>query len=100
MIGLIRALWRGEVPLARAFWVYLVGGGLIVSGSSTVAAWTLLASDAPVALAIAVFATSIPYSVFVLVAVLRSADRYRGPRSHADLARAAAIVWTILAVVL
>jgi hypothetical protein len=39
-------------------------------------------------------AVPIPYNLFMLVAVWRSAERYTGPRERAELARAVIILWT------
>ena len=47
----IVAMWKGELPLGRAFWLWGVLGGTSVSLASTLAAAMLLAADAPAGLA-------------------------------------------------
>ncbi len=92
-----RALWAGEVPLARAFWGYAIAGGLALNLATTALSLALFAADAPTVLAVAALALPVPYNVFVCVAVWRSAERYGGERRWADLARVAIVLWTILA---
>lgn len=96
MRAVARALWLGQVPLARAFWEYAIGYGFVLNLIATIGAFALLADKAPAALALAVFFLPVPYNVFVLVAVWRSAARYAGPRTWADLARVAIILWVVL----
>jgi hypothetical protein len=94
---LIARLWAGEVPLARVFWSYAMIGGTALNAAATLLAMALLAADAPALLALAAFALPIPYNLFVLVAVWRSASAYQGPRLLADLARVASVIWAVAA---
>ena len=87
-------LWAGEVPLGEVFWTYAVAGGLLVNAIGTALFLWALSSGAPLLFIYLPMAVPIPYNVFVLVAVWRSAARYQGPRERADLARAAIILWT------
>jgi len=96
MRALFLQLWRGEVPLARAFWEYAILYGLLVNLLATAGSFALFATDASTALAVAFFCLPIPYNFFVLVAVWRSAGRYTGPKQWADLARVAVVVWVLL----
>lgn len=96
MADAVRRLWRGEVPLPIAFWHYACFGGLVVNLATTGAALALLAAGAPAALALAILALHLPYSLFMALAVWRSADNYGGARRWVDLARAAIVAWTIL----
>ena len=91
-----RALWAGEVPLARAFWGYAVAGGLALNLATTALSLALFAAAAPTVLAVVAHALPLPYNAFVFVAVWRSAGRYGGERRWADLARVAIVPWTIL----
>lgn len=97
LIRLAKALWTGEVPLGRAFWEYAMVWGSLANLLTSVAYFALLATPLHPALALLMFALPIPYNVFVAVAVWRSADRYAGPRSRADLARLAVVLWAIAA---
>lgn len=96
MLTTIGHLWRGEVPLAIAFWHYAVVGGLVMNLVTTGAALTLLASSGSAAWAAVIFTLHWPYGLFMAMAVWRSADRYDGPRRWADLARPAVVAWAIL----
>jgi hypothetical protein len=98
--SILRRLWGGEVPLARAFWYYAMIGGTALNAMTTLLAMALLSMDAPAALAVIVFALPIPYNLLVLVAVWRSAGAYQGLGIWADLARAAIVVWAAAAVLL
>ena len=97
MPTLIARLWAGNVPLARVFWQYAMIGGTALNGVATLLAMALLAADAPALLALAAFALPIPYNLFVLVAVWRSASAYQGPRLLADLARITSVIWAVAA---
>ena len=93
---LIKQLWAGGIPLGQAFWQYTVVYGLLLNLVTHALFFALLMRDAniiPVALA---FALPIPYNLFMIVAVWRSADRYQGPKSSAELARIVAVVWMIV----
>lgn len=97
MTTLLRRLWRGEVPLARAFWEYAIVYGLLLNLATTIASFALFAAKAPAAYGVMLFLLPLPYNLLALVAVWRSAGRYRGPRHWADLARIAVTVWVLLA---
>ena len=98
--SVLRRLWAGEVPLARVFWQYAMIGGTALNVVATLLAMALLAADAPELLAVTVFALPIPYNVFALVAVWRSASAYEGPRLLADLARVVSLIWAVAAIFL
>lgn len=87
-------LWRGEVPLAEAFWSYAIVGGLALNAATTFAMFLLLKFDNVAA--IAVFLLAVPYNLFMLGAVWRSAERYTGPPARAQAARVAIVVWTLI----
>lgn len=88
-------LWRGEIPLARAFWLWAIVGGLLVNGVATVAALTAVTVEAPDLLAAALFFAPIPYDVLMVVAVWRSAARHDGRPEHANWARVAVLAWAV-----
>ncbi|HSA80621.1 MAG TPA: hypothetical protein VLE23_07340 [Geminicoccaceae bacterium] len=93
----LRRLWAGEIPLARVFWHYAMIGGSVLNVAATLLAMALLAADAPAVFALVAFALPIPYNLFVLVAVWRSASAYEGPRLLADLARVTCLIWAVAA---
>ncbi len=96
-MGTLRRLWTGEMPLARAFWEYAIVYGFVLNLFTTIASFALLTADASPALALAIFLLPLPYNLFVLVAVWRAAARYAGPSHWAGFARAAVVLWVLLA---
>ena len=89
-------LWRGEIGLAGAFWRYAIVYGLIANLAATTLAFTVIASGGPASLAMAIFLLPLPYNVFAVIAVWRSAARHQGDRRWADAARVAVILWAVL----
>ena len=94
----LKMLWRGEIPLGRTYWVFgvlffslltLPGYFIvpIVSGSANVEPSASIVFGR-MAYAIFVFA----YTVFISVAIWRSAGRYEGPPIRAVLARIMVVV--------
>jgi hypothetical protein len=76
------SLWRGDVPLRLTYWV---------CGVLTNILWLALIAVAVAAnvqaLVLLLVTLKLVYSVFVMVAIWRSAGRYAGNRIWADLAR-------------
>ena len=91
----VKQLWTGEFPLGRAFWYYAVGYGLLLNLVTALAFFALLQNDANMVLVVLAFASPVPYNIFMVVAVWRSADRYRGPKTWAELARASTVIWML-----
>jgi hypothetical protein len=87
--------WRGGLPLGRAFWVWGILGGGIVSLCATLLALLLLAAGAPGWLAALVFAAHIPWNLVLLVGVWRSAGRPEVSHAAANFARLAILVWVV-----
>ncbi|MCP5370912.1 MAG: hypothetical protein H6907_04195 [Hyphomicrobiales bacterium] len=90
------ALWRGELPLERAFWDWAVAGGLAVNLVTTMASLLLLTADRVVAALVVGYALAVPYNLVATVGVWRSAARYGGERCWADLARAVTLVGMVV----
>jgi hypothetical protein len=97
MIGRMRRLWRGEEPLGRAFWLYAVLYGTLANTITTIGMFAAVVANAPAWLAVLIHFLATPYNLFVVVAVWRSAERYRGPHHWAVLARICVIVWALTA---
>ena len=93
----IADLWRGHVPLRRAFWEFAIGYGTVFNLVTTIAAFAAFASDLPDWAGLALFFLPAPYNLLMIVAVWRSAARYPGPAIWATLARALIIVWAAAA---
>ena len=90
---LIQSLWSGDVPLGRAWWFYgaligiLLQLPLIVINEYPIPVETAPMRSLVVAYAILV----VVYSIFISVAVWRSATKYAGPKWFAILAKVALI---------
>ncbi|MEM8689372.1 MAG: hypothetical protein AAGF81_18735 [Pseudomonadota bacterium] len=89
-------LFRGELPLADAFWNWAVLGGLLINIASSALFLFLIIADSPILALIVGYAFSVPYNIIVSVGVWRSADRYEGERHQAELARLVTVVGMIL----
>ena len=89
-------LWQGRLPLGRAFWLWGILGGGIVSLFSTLLALTLIAAGAPAWLAVLVFAAHIPWNLVLLVGVWRSAGRPEVSPAAANLARMVILAWVVV----
>jgi len=84
--SLIGQLWEGRRSLPETFWVWGVLINVLLLVAFT-AAW--LSSPR---LGDAVTVVNLVYYAFIVVAIFRSSNRYRGPRIWAALARIAVIV--------
>jgi hypothetical protein len=85
-------LWRGQLPLARAYWEFGVVYVVLANLCATGAALGALASGLPAALAVVIFLLPVPYVLVAVVGVWRSADAYDGPPHWAMLARYSSIL--------
>lgn len=84
-------LWRGELPLAEAFWTWAVFWALCINITAKVFFLMLITFDQLWFALFVGFGVPVPYNLLVLVGVWRSAGRYDGPHYHADLARSASV---------
>ena len=89
------ARWRGEVPLTRLLWRDMLLVGTLVNLLTSFLGLMLFTTEAPTALAAAVYFSPLPYNVFLLAAVWRTADRAGQPPLSA--ARVIALAWLVLA---
>ena len=92
----LRSLWLGELPLGEAFWTWAIGIGLLVNLTTSALFLALITADWPRAALFVGYALSVPYNVVAVVGVWRSAARYQGPPSHAELARIATVILMLL----
>ncbi|WP_027053012.1 hypothetical protein [Mesorhizobium erdmanii] len=92
-----RLRWLGRAPLDRLFWrdMILVGTGINVASSA--AALVLLGSKLPLGLVLAVHFAPVPYNVFLIVAVWRTAEKSDGAK--ASLMMLGSALWLIATVV-
>lgn len=96
MAGTLKQLWRGEVPLPKAFWTWAVLGGLLVNGVTTGLFLALVTSGLPLSALVVGYVLSVPYNLVAVVGVWRAADRYAGDRAWAETARIVALVGLIV----
>ena len=96
----LAALWRGELPLAQAFWEYAIAYGTIANIVATAAAIAAVTAGLPDVVAIGLFLAPLPYIFAAIVGVFRSADKYRGPPQWATMAKVVVILWGGLMAVL
>jgi hypothetical protein len=97
MIKLIKRLWCGEESLPRAFWEYAILYGTLVNLITTAGTFAVLALGLSGGIALAIHVLPIPYNIFVVVAVWRSAQHYKGPQEWGLVARIGVIVWALIA---
>lgn len=93
MLRNLTALWRGEMPLDRAFWEFAIAYGTTANIVATVAAIGAAAAGLPDILVIGIFVTPLPYIFLAVLGVFRSAHRYQGPLEWRHLARVAVVIW-------
>ncbi|MEP1208805.1 MAG: hypothetical protein ABJM29_14340 [Rhizobiaceae bacterium] len=92
-------VWNGEVDLPQVFWNWAVAGGLVVNVASSIGFLVLVLQQQLLAAIIVGYAFSLPYNVLVTVGVWRSAERYRGEKRLADLAKLVTLIgMTLLSV--
>ena len=99
MIDQVRRLWCGEESLARAFWEYAILYGTLANLLATAGMFAAVASGLSALLAVAIHLLPIPYNIFVVVAVWRSAQRYPGQQEWSLLARIGVVVWALIATI-
>jgi len=88
----LRRLWRGELPLAEAFWIWAICVGVTINLASLLVALILVTEDRALLGLIAGHAVSLPYNVIATVGVWRSAARYTGDRGWANTTRIVTVV--------
>jgi hypothetical protein len=99
MRSLVRNLWAGNVPLAKAFWEYGLLYAILLNSATTMGSLALWSVD-QMALGMIVHLLPTPYAILTLVAVWRSAANYPGDRMWAGLARIAIVVIVPLSIIL
>lgn len=93
----IASLWRGEPPLSRIFWEYMVGWGTLLNLVCSGAALALFLNGR-YAIGLAVHFAAVPVNALLVVSVFRAATRERAS-PLANFARAGAILWFVLMIV-
>ena len=88
-------LWRGDLPLGRAFWLWGILGGGLVGLLATMLALALVVAGAPTWVIVPVFVAHLPWNLVLLVGVWRSAGRPGVGRDAAWLARLVIVGWAV-----
>jgi len=96
----LKSLWAGEVPLPETFWWYAVAYGVPANIVTSGLFLILIVEDVTPWLLVPTFLLPVPYNIFVIITVWRSAEQYHGDQKWADLARAATVVGMIIMTVL
>ena len=86
----LRRLWRGDLPLAEAFWTWAVLVGITVNVLTSFLFLICIMMDQTVLALITGYGLSVPYNVVALVGVWRAAERE--PSTRSDLFKLAALV--------
>ena len=99
-MGLIRDLWRGDVPLVKTYWLFGVVAGIFFRIAFAYIEYqgavfsTALGAIFVLGLIVFVFA----YSVFISFAIWKSANKYQGLQRYAILAKVAVILGVMMLV--
>lgn len=88
-MDLIKNLWCGDVPLVKAYWLFGVAVGVLFNISFNYIAHQPadFSSNFGSALLLALVVFAFIYSIFICVAIWRSAEKYQGPQINAGLAK-------------
>lgn len=91
-------LWRGEMPLADAFWLHAIIGVGMTNLVCSFARFLVIAEDGPSSLAWLFLLLPVPYGIVSVVGVWRRTTMH--PGVIGELARWTALAWGIAAIVL
>jgi hypothetical protein len=89
--------WRGERPLSALFWRDMMLWGSLINIAATIAGALLLGFKAPAWLAVAIHFSPVPWNLFLLASVWRTADRLGPARAFGW--QLAATAWFLAATV-
>lgn len=98
MKSFLQSRWRGEAPLEAVFWRDMLAVGTALNIASAAAAFALLSADYPGVLAVLLHMLPVPWNLFLILAVWRSADREGGP--PAVTAKTIGVMWLMTMFVL
>lgn len=90
----LRRLWRGELPLAEAFWTWAIAIGLTINIAALLITLILVTEDRPLAGLMVGHGVTLPYNVTAAVGVWRSAARH-ADRSSAMTARIVTVIMMV-----
>lgn len=99
MIRFFLSLWRGELPLARVFWEYMIAWGTLINLLTTGASLIALVKQTPSWIILVLHFAATPLNVLLLVSVWRAAQR-ECASSFAPVARIGAALWFAIMLVI
>lgn len=85
-------LWRGEMPLADAFWSWAVLGGLLVNITTSIGFLWLIMAGQMIPAYVVGYGMSLPYNLVVTVGTLRSAAQPEADPRWAGVAKIAVVL--------
>lgn len=97
-IAYLGALWRGEVPLSQAIWRDMACVGTALNIVAMGGAFLAVALGASTLTGIAIHLLPVPYNIFLVASVWRSAERE--PADRAWAARIGSVAWLLVAFVI
>lgn len=102
MTSFILRLWLGEVALWKTYWLFGVGGGLVLGLPifGGMLALTDVPDDATAAKFLAALGVLLIYVIWVCTGIWRAAGRFEGEKIWAILARATVVFEGIKVLVL
>ena len=94
MMDLILALWRGDVPLVRSYWLFGVVAGLFFNIAFMYIEYqnAVFSTGVGLIFVLALVVFVFTYSVLIFVAIWRSSNKYKGLQRYAILAKLAVIL--------
>jgi hypothetical protein len=92
----LRRFWQGDVPLGEAFWLWGILGGGVLALFATLFGLMLLTFGAPPWLVVVLIVGHIPFNVFLLVGVWRSAGGSAVGETVRLVARICMSVWAVV----
>ena len=89
------SLWRGEVPLARVFWEYMIGWATVLNLIAAGLALIVFMKDGPLWLGLLLHFGMVPLNAALVVSVWGAAARE--PSSMlAKIAKFASLIWFVV----
>ena len=87
-MDLVRDLWRGNVPLVKTYWLFGVGVGVLFSIASIYVEYhSAFTTGFGLIFALGLSVIHLAYVPFILIAIWRSANKYKGLQRYAVLAK-------------
>lgn len=96
--GFFTSRWRREVPLGRLIWLDMALMGSVLNVAAAVAGLMALGFKAGLPVSLAIMHAPLPYNIFLVAAIWRTADL--SSPAAASSARTAAALWLLASMLL